>query len=192
MDIKIKKFDGMVLPESAYDSDTGYDVIAMSDPIIIGVRAAEGVDCWKRVDYIEYDTGICIAPEDGLVKTIDNGHIKVWTQKHNSIGYTLLFPRSSLSKYNLQMCGSLGLIDNSYRNSIKARFRYIWQPEDFIYFNQSDGVVSYGRINLDKIYKKGDRLAQLVAMWKEDIQWKIVDSLDETPRNTDGFGSSGN
>jgi dUTPase len=192
MIIKIKDIDGLVIPVSAKMSDTGYDIIAASDPIIVGEKAGEGVDLWKRVDYIEYKTNLYIEPEHGEYRPFSLDET-IQEQIHNKYGYTLIYPRSSISKYNLILKNSVGVADHSYRGEIRLRFAYQWQPEDQIYFNYPDGgVYSYGRVNMDKIYKKGDKCGQLVAAWKEEIEWEKVDKLSETERNEGGFGHTGN
>ena len=53
-------------------------------------------------DYIEYKTGICIE--------IPKGHV------------CLIFPRSSISKKDLSLCNSVGVLDSGYRGEIKFRF----------------------------------------------------------------------
>jgi dUTPase len=194
MEIEIKNVESLILPQSAQESDTGYDIIAATDPIIVGERAGEGVDLWKRVDYIEYKTNLFIAPPKGEeINTRHDFDDNLFSEIiHNKYGYTLIYPRSSISKYNLILKNSVGIADYSYRGNLCLRFAYQWQPEDQIYFNYSDGgVYSYGRVNTDKIYKKGDKCGQLVAAWKEGIEWKVVDKLEETEWNEGGFGSSG-
>ena len=38
---------------------------------------------------------------------------------------------------------------------------------------------------------QGDRIAQLVLMKVDKIEWRKVDNLDETVRGEGGFGSTG-
>jgi dUTP pyrophosphatase len=38
---------------------------------------------------------------------------------------------------------------------------------------------------------RGDRIAQLVLLGVEMIEWLVVDNLGSTERNTFGFGSTG-
>jgi dUTP pyrophosphatase len=82
-------------------------------------------------------------------------------------------PRSGLAlKDGISMVNSPGLIDSGYR-----------------------GEVSVILINQDtkKIFRvgKGDKICQLVIQKVEKPQFQVVDSLDETERGKDGFGSSG-
>jgi dUTPase len=143
-----------VLPKAATERSTGYDIIATCDPEIVGKLHANSTTVYESIDYIQYKTNLKIAVQKD----------KVWTGGTSSpldIDYDILaMPRSSVSKYNLVLANSIGLIDADYRGEILIRFKYIWQPEDFIYVPTSDGNKSsisskiVGTPNLDKIYKK--------------------------------------
>lgn len=176
----IVKTTSKEFPKNAHISDTGYDLIATSEPKIVG--DLYGWDMYRSVQYIEYDTGLKVEPE--FYDTGNRGEpIKY--------GYLQLFPRSSISKYNLILANSVGIVDNGYRDTIKLRFKYIFQPEDMRYFNENGQIVSYGAVNKSKIYQMGDKCGQLVAAWKETIQWETVDKLQEAPRDLKGFGGTG-
>jgi dUTP pyrophosphatase len=138
----------------AHDGDAGYDLVAISDPIIVEQETG-------TIDYIEYDTGLVIEPEIGY--------------------HTFAMPRSSISKTNLVLANSVGLIDNGYRGTIKLRFKYILQFAD----------IAKGMINFSKIYKKGDKIGQLV--FAKTISPSIIESevTSETNRGEGGFGSTG-
>jgi dUTP pyrophosphatase len=58
--------------------------------------------------YIEYGTGLAVEIPEGYVG--------------------LIFPRSSNSKKDLQLCNSVGVIDSGYRGEIKLRYRRIINP----------------------------------------------------------------
>lgn len=104
--------------------------------------------------YIQYKTGISIAIPEGY-------DVKI-------------FPRSSISKTNLVLANSIGLIDNGYRGEILCRFKIIWGPN-----KQFIG------------YKKGDKIAQLVFQKLENqFEFIEVQELSETQRGSNGFGSS--
>ena len=66
-----------------------------------------------------------------------------------------------------------GLIDSNYRGELKAI-----------------------AINLDHKtpieIRKGDRIAQLIIIKAEEVDFTEVDELSETERGSGGFGSSGN
>lgn len=168
MKIYIKKIDGLSIPKQATEYSSGYDIIATSEPNIIGEKLNNPtVDGYSRVSYIEYETNIYISTEE-------NYHV-------------LIHPRSSIRKTNLYLSNSIGLIDNDYRGQILCCFKYVWQPED--YFMYSNGKL-VGNVNVDKIYKKGDAIAQLVVGMSHSIKWISVDELSPTIRGSGGFGST--
>lgn len=172
----IKNVDGLVLPKRANETDAGYDVVATSTARVAGDELGGGT--YKRIDYIEYETNLYIAPEAKVDFDSTKGHI--YTNFH-----TDLRPRSSISKYNLVLANSIGLIDRGYRNQVLVRFKYIWNPEDY----SLSGDLILGVPNLNKIYNKGDKICQLVPMETHDIDFTIVDVLDNNDRGG-GFGST--
>ena len=95
----------------------------------------------------------------GLAVEIPNGYVG------------LLFPRSSISKTNLRLCNSVGVIDSGYRGEIMLKF-------------DRRGFV-------DNTYNVGDRIGQLMILPLPSIQFFEVDDLSSTARNSNGFGSSG-
>jgi len=163
--IKINSPDNIRYP--ANQTDSGYDVIAASDPFIQGV-AIDNTENYLTIDYIEYETNLIIEPECGY--------------------HTYLFPRSSISKYNLLLANSIGLIDNEYRGTIKLRFKYIPQPLDLKMYENNQLCIN---INKNKIYKKGDKIGQLVFSQTISPMIEVVDSFELTNRNSGGFGSTG-
>lgn len=187
--LKNKYFDDdSKLPKHATERSTGFDIKAISDPEIVGTKTATSDTLWDSIDYIQYRTGIFIATQD------ERKYGDMFSD--SSISYDVLVcPRSSVSKYNLTLANSVGLIDADYRGEILLRFKYNWQPMDFIYVPTSDGNVSaissriVGKPNLDKIYKKGDVIGQLKITVNERVTFKLVDSLDDTERKG-GFGST--
>jgi len=179
-DILIKKLvPEASIPQNATLLDTGYDLVSISDPEIVGEKLGNGY--WARINYIQYRTGIQISPR---MKTL-GGLAPI------SYFYTLLFPRSSVSKYNLLLANSVGVVDNLYRGEILLRFKYIFQPEDFL-IDTTFGVTQlFGSVNQKQIYQKGDKIAQIVAAQLIPINFKEVDELDDTKRGVGGFGSTG-
>jgi dUTP pyrophosphatase len=83
----------------------------------------------------------------------------------------LLMARSSISKTPLRLSNAVGLIDAGYRGEIMAAVDNI----------------------KDSSYRleKGQRLFQLVSMNGESIHFDLVDTLSDTSRGEDGFGSTG-
>lgn len=155
------------------EGDAGYDVCATSEPKIVGSKCSEGF--WTRIDYIEYDLGLKV---DGFQPV----------NSPNEDIYTFVFPRSSISKYNLLLANSVGIVDSGYRGSIKVRFKYILQPEDL--FIVSNGSLR-AQVDLDKIYQKGDKVCQLIFQKHFHPTIEFVSSLEESERSEGGFGSTG-
>lgn len=106
-------------------------------------------------NYVEYGTSIALE--------IPNGYVG------------LLFPRSSVSKHDLLLCNSVGVVDSGYRGEVKLRFKLI---------NVQKGLEPY-------IYNIGDKIGQLMIVPYPKVVWEVVEELSETERGQDGFGSSG-
>lgn len=85
----------------------------------------------------------------------------------------LLFPRSSISKYDLFVCNSIGLIDSGYRGQICFRMKPT-QTENF-----------------PTVYQVGDRIGQLVIIPFPQIEPVESDELSDSERGSGGYGSSG-
>ena len=166
----IKHVSGLVVPIKANPSDAGYDVYSTSGPKIVGNCVDLIEPGYTSIDYIEYETNLYITPEK-------NG---------DSSFHTNLRPRSSISKYNLVLANSIGLIDADYKNQILVRFKYIFQPEDFVF---KDGYI-YGKVNFSKIYRYTDKIAQIVPEETYNINFKTVNELPYNDRGG-GFGSTG-
>lgn len=130
-------------------------------------------------------------------------------------GYAMfIFPRSSVSKYTLSLCNSVGILDSGYRGELIFKFRptlvygaieNIEDNEDEIGFVTDDiddntvcvipgdnpyinsGVLYYDYLH----YNVGDKVGQIVIMPYPQIQFEEVNELEESERGTGGFGSSG-
>lgn len=88
-------------------------------------------------------------------------------------GYVgLVFPRSSVRKYDLSLSNCVGVIDSGYRGEIQATFK------------KTQGLDSMS-------YKKGDRIAQIIILPFPKITFVEVDELTQTDRGEGGFGSTG-
>ena len=89
-------------------------------------------------------------------------------------GYVgLLFPRSSIRKYGLDLTNCVGVIDSGYRGEIMLTFR-----------PQFEGS--------GKVYDIGDKICQLIIMPYPIIEPVEATELSETERGENGHGSSGN
>lgn len=108
---------------------------------------------WVNDNTIEYDLGFSVEIPEGY--------------------YLELHPRSSVSKTDLVLANSVGIIDEGYRGPVKARFKC---------FDSERGV----------IYNPGDKIAQLVLRKRHDMEFELVEELTETQRGEGGFGSTGN
>lgn len=103
-------------------------------------------------DFIEYQTGLAIEIPVGFMG--------------------LIFPRSSISKYDLALANSVGVIDSGYRGEILCRFKTTANP-------------------VSKVYVRGDKVAQLVIVPCLSVELEEVDSLSDTDRGQGGFGHTG-
>lgn len=104
----------------------------------------------------------------------------------NHVG--LLFPRSSLSKYDLVMKGHVGVIDSGFRGEVKAKFRpHTEKPVR----SSVEGYVETCFPNDVEKYKIGDKVAQLMIIPLPQIEFVVSDELSETERGEGGYGSSG-
>jgi len=172
-------------PQKGTEKSTGFDVIATSEPKIVGERSKCG-KWWSQIDYIEYETNLHIAPQSIFRE-------KPMTMSEEDVEEIvfdcLVFPRSSVRKYNLTLSNCVGLIDNDYRNSMKVCFNYNFQPKDLFATHTGEIV---GDINMNKIYKKGDKICQLKFTEVVGVEFKLVDKLSDTDRGMGGFGSTGN
>ena len=94
-------------------------------------------------------------------------------------GYVgLLFPRSSISKYDMNLTNSIGVLDSGYRGEVFFKFK---RPNRAI--NKFDDKYS--------IYNVGDRIGQIIIIPYPQIEFEEVEELSETDRGTGGFGSTG-
>jgi dUTP pyrophosphatase len=82
-----------------------------------------------------------------------------------------LYPRSSISKTDLILHNSTGIIDAGYRGNLKAALRNL---------NNTDLV----------IIEEGQRLVQICAPNLEPFQFELVPELSKTKRGSGGFGST--
>lgn len=90
-------------------------------------------------------------------------------------GYVgLVFPRSSVRKYDLALTNCVGVIDSGYRGEVLATFK------------KTNGVGS------DSLkYQVGDRAAQIIILPYPQIKILEVLELSNTERGDGGFGSTG-
>jgi dUTP pyrophosphatase len=84
-----------------------------------------------------------------------------------------VLPRSGLAlRHGVTCLNAPGLIDAQYRGEVKVLLVNTDPTEPFT-------------------VHRGDRIAQLVVLAVREIEWSAVDRLDDTTRDTFGFGSTG-
>lgn len=104
-----------------------------------------------------------------------------------SKGYVgLIFPRSSICKYDLRLTNSVGVVDSGYRGEIKFQFENRGMDVSI----NASGTLCPGENNRN-IYKVGDKIGQMIIVPYPQIELIEVDELTNTKRGTNGFGSSG-
>lgn len=180
--IEFKKLHpNAVIPTRANIGDAGFDLTAVTARI-----TEEG--------YIEYGTGLAINLES--INPSSNNRI-IWAD---------LKPRSSISKYDLVLANSVGTIDLGYRGEILCRFKplvpfSISDYKDIGYFESLDCrelILDDSEIknicSKLKIYKIGDKIAQLVICEGPLCQFKEVEDFaaSVSNRGENGFGSTSN
>ena len=155
------------MPEKANPSDAGFDVTVVEGPKINWVYNNNGK---FYAQYVEYKTGLKVQPEIGY-------HIDI-------------YPRGSISKYDLILANSIGLGDNGFTGEYCLRFRTT-RPifKDHI----NSGMTDEEALNLFNInyYKPGDKACQFVFKKDEDVKLELVEELNSTDRNEGKFGSTG-
>ena len=114
-----------------------------------------------NVGNITYHTGLAIEIPEGYVG--------------------LLFPRSSVSKKQLFLTNSVGVIDSGYRGEIMAKFKPVVGSYETILelFESSE-------------YAVNDRVVQLLILPYPQIEFEEVEELTDTVRGYKGFGSTNN
>lgn len=156
MKVKFEKLhDDAVLPQYATKGDAGLDLTATSVEVKYeklpecGEETCESCEC--RVKYVQYGTGVAVE--------IPEGHVG------------LLFPRSSVTKKDLMLKNSVGVIDSGYRGEIMLRFKSIKPEQDR--------------------YEVGEKIGQLIIMPIPSIEpiWAL--ELSGSERGEGGFGSTG-
>lgn len=109
------------------------------------------IDVEVTEDYIEYKTGLALEIPAGYVG--------------------LIYPRSSVSKKDLIMANSVGVIDSDFRLPFTFRFKKT-------------------EIIDAKIYKVGEKIGQLVIMPYPIIELEEATELQDPGTRTGGYGST--
>lgn len=115
------------------------------------------------------------------LKSAENGVIKPGEIKLVKTGLFLeipdgyegqVRPRSGLAlKFGVTVLNSPGTVDSDYRGEV--------------------GVILINHGNKDFVYKKGDRIAQLIFSKVIKPKFEIVEQINTTTRGSGGFGHTG-
>lgn len=103
----------------------------------------------KEDKFIEYGTGLTFEVPAGYVM--------------------LIFPRSSVTKKDLMLKNSVGILDSGYRGELILRFNRFGENE----------------------YEIGERVGQIMILPFPEIEFEEVEELSDTIRGDSGFGSTG-
>jgi dUTP pyrophosphatase len=91
-------------------------------------------------------------------------------------GYVgLLFPRSSLTNYDLSLGNHVGVIDSGFRGEIIFKFK----------------MLDFDRDIGPKSYNVGDRIGQLLIIPYPKVELIEAEELSSSERGTGSYGSSG-
>ena len=90
------------LPKQGTEFSAGYDLIATSVKFV-GKNPKHDDKIFNSIDYIEYQTDLSLQIQNSKEQ------------------HAFIFPRSSISKYNLVLANSVGVVDNDYIGKISFR-----------------------------------------------------------------------
>ena len=121
------------------------------------------------------DENGCITYGTGIAVEIPKGYVG------------LVFPRSSISKKDVALTNSVGVIDSGYRGEILFKFK-VAIP---VYPDYGNSEAEAAYVNTLDDYDCGERIGQLIILPYPQIELEEADELDDSDRGTGGFGSSG-
>lgn len=122
----------------------------------------------------DYDDHGNVVYGTGLAFAIPKGYV----------GY--LFPRSSVSKKDLSLANSVGVIDSGYLGEVIFKFK----PTP--YYTMNDDVGFFTSLPLDFLenYNIGEKIGQIIIMPIPKVTLEVVDDLGTSDRGTGAFGST--
>lgn len=108
-----------------------------------------------------------------LLKSLDRKLIPTGLHIALPEGYEAqIRPRSGLAiKHGITCLNTPGTIDADYRGDV--------------------GVILVNLSNEDFVIQPGERIAQMVIGKFDQVEWEVVEELDETERGEGGFGHTG-
>lgn len=127
-----------------------------------------------------------VAVEDVTVRLGETKLVKTGLSVAVDRGYELqVRPRSGLSlKTPLRVANAPGTVDSDYRGEVCVIISNTASEGD----SHGNGRSFY---HGDMIITKGDRIAQGVICPVLQVEFEVVESLDDTTRGAGGFGSTG-
>lgn len=97
-------------------------------------------------------------------------------------GYVgLVFPRSSNAKKDLLLSNSVGVIDSGYRGEVTFKFKLFYPHVEH------SGFIH----NMSKDYAIRERIGQIIIMPYPEVEFVEAESLSDSDRGVDSYGSSG-
>lgn len=137
----------------------------LNENAVIPQRATKGSAGYDLSACIDCD--IIIAP--GEIKMIPTGIAAACAEN----AALMIYPRSGLaSKHGIALANCVGVVDSDYRGEIKVP------------------LINHGKENFTVTHSM--RIAQMVVTPVLLPEIEETETLDETTRNTGGFGSTGN
>ena len=121
----------------------------------------------------------------GLAFEIPEGHVG------------LIFPRSSIIKYDLRLCNCVPVLDSAFRGELMLFFENnAMEPRGISYcrkliwdVDKNESIEKPSKIL--ETYKVGERIAQLIIMPYPQIELIESEELSYTERGSGGMGSTG-
>jgi dUTP pyrophosphatase len=86
--------------------------------------------------------------------------------------FGLVVPRSSIFKKSLTLVNAPGVVDSNYRGEVTCKFR-----------TTTDVVPA--------VFKEGERFAQMLILPVPEVEFTEIETLSETDRGQNGYGSTG-
>ena len=123
----------------------------------------------KETDqYIQYGTGIALEIPDGMVG--------------------LIYPRSSVTKKDLMLKNSVGIIDAGYRGEVSFRFnKLVTVNTEAMTIAMNNFITSVNK----EYYEVGDKIGQIIFQTLPEVTLLETDELDDSERGEGGYGSTG-
>ena len=162
MKVLVKKINkNAKVPFKTYDEDFCYDCVATSCEEI-------------APNVYKYGLGLAFEIDRHYELVVEGGDVweKVVDITNSEFVYSLDFrPRSSVWKTGMVLSNATGTVDELYRGEVSAVFYHVMP-------------------NMPK-YEIGDKIIQCKLGVTFPLEFKEVDILSETARNTGGYGSTG-